>query len=118
MVDIGIVPAAGAVTVAGHTIRRMTRLLVVRVSSAIVIGKMAGNAGRGKSRILPLFMTIGTGRLEMPALKGEPVMGKRGVFPGIRSVTVADYAIRRKTGLLVVRVSGTVVIRKMAGNAG
>jgi hypothetical protein len=45
MIDVGILPAAGSVTVAGHAIRRKAGLGMVRVSGAVVIRKMAGNAG-------------------------------------------------------------------------
>ena len=96
MVDIGIVPAAGAVTVAGHTIRRITRLLVVRVSGAIVIGKMAGNAGRGKARILAGRVTIRAGRQLVFSLELERVL-KDGPFPAQHAV-VADLALGGEPG--------------------
>src|SRR3990172_5435731 len=115
VIEGGSQPARGGNSVAGLTVGRETRLLVVRIVGGLIVGQVAAGTGRGRSRVLAIRMTqAAIGDPVLTVERPHQVVIEGGSQPARGGNSVAGLTVGRETRLLVVRIVCFFIISQFA----
>ena len=119
VIEGGSQPARGGNSVAGLTVGRETRLLVVRIVGGLIVGQVAAGTGRGRSRVLAIRMTqAAIGDPVLTVERPHQVVIEGGSQPARGGGSMAGLTVGREPGRCMVGVGRPLVIRQVAAGTG
>ena len=118
VVERRALPSVGRIAVAGLTIGSEPRLLMIRISGAIIVLAVTGHTGAGSAGELAVDVALGaTGGSVLTLERKDAIVIEIRGCPTVCRVSVTGLAIRGKSGLLVIGIGRRIVVGPVASDA-